>query len=120
MQDPDVESRVAEETIRKTWGKSVATTQKKALALVPEWAKSGDSICWLLGGEVPILLRQDPVDGKYTMVGKCHVHGFMDGEVLMEAREAAETDYGRAESESWLYRLHTEPLLFPTTRFAIK
>ncbi|KAI4089914.1 MAG: hypothetical protein L6R37_007970 [Teloschistes peruensis] len=120
IKDSDVESRVAEETIRKMWGKSVATTQKKALALVPEWAQIGDSICWLLGGEVPILLRQDPVDGKYTMVGECYVHGFMDGEVLMEAREEVEPDYGRTDSESWLYRLHTEPLPFRPTRFTIK
>ncbi|KAL8692741.1 MAG: hypothetical protein Q9218_002300 [Villophora microphyllina] len=122
--DPDA----LDEMVKNLWNKGVAMTQRNCLALVPEWANPTDIICWLMGGEVPILLRHDPTDGKYTLVGECYVHGFMDGEVLVEAQRSAELakpldriDINDDKRDtSWLHRLHEQPLPFSTTEFTIK
>ena len=98
-----------DELMNNTWGKAVAITQSSFLALVPDWAKPGDTICWMLGGEVPLIIRRDSADGKYTFVGQGYVHGYMDGEVLLEARDLMDWDYDGVD-KSWLTRLHEEPL----------
>jgi hypothetical protein len=79
-------------------GSNILITQNKRLGIVSEEAEPSDTIALLLGGEVPIVLRLDG-DGKY-----CYVHGFMDGEGLVEARHAAEPYYDVNET-SWVRRL---------------
>jgi hypothetical protein len=79
--------------------------------------KPGDIVALLLGGEVPIILRPDGHD--YTFGGECYIHGFMDGEGLIEAKRLAEPDSDPNDT-SWLQRLHEEPLPFETQDFIIK
>jgi hypothetical protein len=87
--------------------------QKGKFGLAPTGAE-GTAICVVLGSEVPLLLRLDPSDGKYRFVGECYLHGFMDGEALVEARrEAMGADELDGGDTSWLNRLHEESLSFP-------
>ncbi|KAL8868332.1 MAG: hypothetical protein Q9174_005063 [Haloplaca sp. 1 TL-2023] len=99
--------------------RTVATTRDNHLMLVPEWTQPGDHVCFLMGGEVPLVLRHDQIDGKWRMVGECKVHGFMDGEALVEARGSFDPDHDTSDS-SWLYRLHKEPMPFPVKDFIIE
>ncbi|KAG8530604.1 uncharacterized protein KY384_004642 [Bacidia gigantensis] len=97
----------------------IAFTQHGRFGVVPKAARVGDTIAILMGGDVPILLRPDPSDHKYEFVGECYMHGFMDGQALVEARRKAEPDYDHKDT-SWLERLHEEPLPFPTVEITIK
>ena len=100
-------------------GRRLAITRNFYIGFLPAQAKSGDAIAFLLGGEVPVILRRDPEDGKYTFVGECYMHGFMDGEALIEARRQAQPDYDHSDT-SWLDRLHEEDFPFQTTASTIK
>jgi len=54
------------------------------MCLVPAAAKSGDLICLLKGGAVPLMLRQ--LTGfQWTLVGQYYVHGIMYGEAFQES-----------------------------------
>ena len=68
------------------------------------------------GGGVPLILR--PCGDKYTFVGECYLHGFMDGEAFVNARSAADPTYDKTD-RSWLERLHEEPIPFPTQKFVL-
>ena len=51
------------------------------LGWVPRRAQVGDLFCVFLGAKVPHLLR--PVaDGRYELIGPCHLQGCMNGEVI--------------------------------------
>lgn len=56
-------------------------TENGRFAQVPFNSQSGDSICVLVGGEVPFVIRPTG-RGTYTLVGECYVDGVMDGETL--------------------------------------
>jgi hypothetical protein len=59
-------------------------TARGFLGLVAPETKVGDSVCLLLGGDAPFVVRQnEPTpDSKltYTLVGDCYVHGLMNEE----------------------------------------
>jgi len=68
-----------------------AVTRRGYMAIVPLLARSGDSICLVLGTDVPFVLRKIPIHQSkekygqkqcYNLVGECYVHGIMDGEGL--------------------------------------
>ncbi|RFU33188.1 hypothetical protein B7463_g3139, partial [Scytalidium lignicola] len=61
--------------------RSLCTTERGYLCLAPPDAEVGDSLCILLGGRVPYILRLDD-GGAYILVGESYVHGFMKGEAL--------------------------------------
>ncbi|KAM5341811.1 hypothetical protein ACJ41O_014842 [Fusarium nematophilum] len=67
-------------------GERNIVTKEGRFGLAPVSARKGDMICLVPGGEVPLLLRPDADGGKFTFAGECYVHGFMDGEGLVEAR----------------------------------
>jgi hypothetical protein len=48
---------------------------------VPRGSEIGDTICILLGGCVPFVLR-DTGDGYFKFIGECYIHGIMDGEAM--------------------------------------
>ncbi|UQC76235.1 heterokaryon incompatibility protein [Colletotrichum lupini] len=60
------------------------------LCLVPRNAKVGDSICLLLGSEVPFVVRPTK-GGRYELIGDAYVSGVMDGEAIASG-EYFETD----------------------------
>lgn len=59
-------------------------TKRGLLGLVAPETKIGDSVCLLLSGDAPFVLRQSDatLDGRltYTLVGECYVHGLMNEE----------------------------------------
>jgi hypothetical protein len=87
------------------------------MGLAPYNAEKGDLVYLLFGCEVPVILRSDGEDFKF--IGQCYIHGFMDGEALVEARKNAQPDYDHNDT-SWLDRLHEEPLPFETQEVVIK
>jgi hypothetical protein len=48
------------------------------LGIGPPSVSVGDSVCILLGGQVPFIVRDE------TLIGECYVHGMMDGNMLEE------------------------------------
>ena len=97
-------------------GSFLIRTEKGMLGRVPPTVKSGDIVIVPLGGQVPIVLR--PCRDKFTLVGECYLHGFMDGEALVDARKTADTTYDDID-RSWLGRLHEEPIPFPTQEYLL-
>ncbi|CAJ2500407.1 Uu.00g032600.m01.CDS01 [Anthostomella pinea] len=60
----------------------VAQTSRGYLALVPSNSRPGDSLCALLGGRVPYVLRPTSRWDGYAICGEGYVHGVMDGELF--------------------------------------
>lgn len=61
------------------------------MAIVPQLAEPGDSICLIFGADVPFVLRKVPTQRSrekygrkqcYNLVGECYVYRIMDGEGL--------------------------------------
>jgi hypothetical protein len=64
------------------------TGTRRALALTPLSAKSGDEIWILFNGRTPYVLRK--IDGEeqgYYFLGESYLHGFMDGELFLRDKE---------------------------------
>lgn len=61
--------------------RSLCATERGCLCLAPPDTEVRDSVCILLGGRVPYILRPKH-GGAYTLVGESYVHGFMKGEAL--------------------------------------
>ena len=91
-------------------------TQQGMLGNVNALAQAGDIVVIACGGRVPLVLR--PCGDKYTFIGKCYVHGFMDGEAFIDARIATDPSYDKT-NRSWLKRLHEEPIPFSTQNFVV-
>jgi hypothetical protein len=53
------------------------------IGLAPEHAKVGDSVCILLGGRLPYLLRTDAA-GNTKLIGEAYIHGLMKGEAMIQ------------------------------------
>ncbi|KAL9617195.1 MAG: hypothetical protein Q9160_008000 [Pyrenula sp. 1 TL-2023] len=80
----------------------IAMTRQGYYANVPITAQEDDVIAILYGSNLPLVLRpinyterpggEDKV--KYTLVGQCYVHGFMEGQAL---RAAAKEEQANAE-----------------------
>jgi len=51
------------------------------LGLVPAAAELGDMIAFLVGCELPMVLRRDHGTGNWKVVGPGWVYGLMDGEL---------------------------------------
>ena len=51
------------------------------MMLGPEEAQTGDVVYIIPGNETPFLLRPK-MDGGFTFVGECYIHGMMDGSSL--------------------------------------
>lgn len=104
--------------IEKGRSRSIFMTDHGHLGMATNNIRGGDIVTLLLGGELPLILR--PVEGVdiYTFVGECYLHGFMDGEGLVEARRQAQPEYD-SDDQYWLQRLHEEPFPVPTRAFTI-
>jgi hypothetical protein len=91
-------------------------TKNHRIGLAPLHAQKGDVVCLLLGGEVPLLLRE--AGDEYEFVGECYVHGLMNGEGLIEARRRAQPN-SNSSDVSWLETVHRGPRSFNTEEFII-
>jgi hypothetical protein len=58
-------------------GRVFAVSRNGLFCLAPAETMPGDSIAFVSGGEVPLLLR--PHEDKFHLVGECYVHCLMDG-----------------------------------------
>ena len=71
-------------------GRSIFVAEEaKYVGLGPKESRPGDSICILLGGNVPYLLRprtssalDDAGNKTWEFIGECYVRGIMDGEAM--------------------------------------
>ncbi|KAH6989738.1 heterokaryon incompatibility protein-domain-containing protein [Ilyonectria sp. MPI-CAGE-AT-0026] len=66
---------------RLTTTTKFCVTKNGRFGLLPPTSQPGDSICVLLGGEVPFVIRPTG-SGTYNLVGECYIDGAMDGEAL--------------------------------------
>ncbi|KAF2143986.1 uncharacterized protein K452DRAFT_306631 [Aplosporella prunicola CBS 121167] len=57
------------------------TMSNGSFGLGPKEAREGDSVCIILGAQVPFVLRKSE-QGTYRIVGECYVYGIMDGEAV--------------------------------------
>ena len=62
-------------------GTRFCVTQDGYMGLVPTRAAKGDTICVLMGGAVPFVIRGTE-NGQFRLLGECYVHGLMDGKAL--------------------------------------
>ena len=97
--------------------RAIFVTESDRLGIAPDKILPGDVITMLLGGEVPVVLRPfgDEV-GHYTYIAECYVHGFMDGESLVEARRSAQPDHDPTDV-AWLKDLGEGDVPFPVQEF---
>ena len=54
------------------------------MALVPNLAQVGDSICIFLCGPAPFVVRRDDEGDSHLLIGEAYVDGLMDGEAIDE------------------------------------
>lgn len=64
------------------FGRVFSTTESDHMGLAPKSARKGDQVYVLLGCQSPMLLRPGE-PGRWSVVGECYTHGFMDGEALL-------------------------------------
>lgn len=54
------------------------------IALVPDYAKTGDLIRVMFGGAALFVLRR--LGGDCVLIGECYCHGLMDGEAIKDLK----------------------------------
>ena len=66
-------------------GRTVFETQDGFVGIGPPSARSGDTVCVLLGSKVHMLLRpfSNVTESGFTVIGECYVHGLDDGVTLL-------------------------------------
>ncbi|KAJ8128176.1 hypothetical protein O1611_g5460 [Lasiodiplodia mahajangana] len=74
------------ELMRDATDRRLCTATDGLVGLAPPNSVPGDKVALLLGGRVPVVLRQD-ADG-YRLVGEAYVHGAMYGK-MMDAKKLA-------------------------------
>ncbi|KAM0334497.1 hypothetical protein ACHAQA_001526 [Verticillium albo-atrum] len=57
-------------------------TERGYLGLGSKDLRAGDRLCVLLGGALPLLLRESDQHGGFQYIGGAYVHGIMEGEVV--------------------------------------
>ncbi|MCJ1352195.1 MAG: hypothetical protein MMC33_002179 [Icmadophila ericetorum] len=72
-----------------TIGRRAAVSKQGFFGLVPKYAKVGDQLYVLPGGQMLYVLRplKDEDEGCFKVIGESHVHGLMDGEVMDWVKE---------------------------------
>ena len=97
--------------------RSIIISESGRLGIASDDVLPGDVIAMLLGGEVPIALRPlENKPGHYNFVSECYIHGFMDGESLIDARRYAQSEHDPSDV-SWLHDLHASDIPFPVQEF---
>lgn len=82
--DQSYDNNVRESVEEIVKGKTVFAINGNIMYLTESGCKSGNIVCFFLGGELPFILQQLP-SGKFQLHGEADVHSKTDGEVqLME------------------------------------
>jgi hypothetical protein len=68
----------------ESMGRRLITTNAGYIGMGPCRVKKGDKICVLLGCSIPLILRHRPGTTSSEVIGECYLHGFMNGEVLVD------------------------------------
>jgi hypothetical protein len=63
-------------------GRSYSGKRKGCMGLGPAETREEDVVVVMLGGSVPFILREKGT--RFTLVGKCYVHGAIKGEVIKD------------------------------------
>lgn len=80
----DIVSEMSTQVEMSCTGRMMMLTKEKDLALGPHVSQVGDTICWLEGCSVPVVLRAAKKtagnnDSRWTVVGACYLQGSMSG-----------------------------------------
>ena len=63
-------------------------TPNKIMGVAPVAARSDDTLCLLVGGTVPFILRRVSEEGteqkEYKLIGPAYLHGYMSGQAIVE------------------------------------
>lgn len=110
--------RLLHSLISMRMSRTMIVTESGRLGMASENVRIGDVITMLLGGEAPVVLRPMNEYGHYTFVAECYVHGFMDGESLVEARKSAQPEHDPVD-ESWLKEPNLGNVKLPVQEFQI-
>jgi hypothetical protein len=91
--NPDVPQSVEDRELcylaRIAFNRCICVTEKGHLALVPLATQVGDRVSILHGSKVPLVLRQQPKERMYNVVGPDYVEGMMEGDDVTWAIEEA-------------------------------
>ena len=63
-------------------GRCFFITKGKSMGSGPAAAQAGDSVCILYGRPTPFILRRNPSQSRYRLIGEAYVNGVMDGEAF--------------------------------------
>ena len=109
-----LERRGVDEEVRyATSQRRFFVTSKGYMGIGSEILKKHDVVFLLLGSDSPFILRRVPESSTFKLVGKCYIHGIMDGEALIDHRAKFDSTYDKTE-RTWLDGLDEGSLPFPT------
>ena len=114
--------RLRYETLKQSFTKlakfqSIIISESGRLGIASDDVLPGDVIAMLLDSKVLVALRPlENKPGHYTFVSECYIHGFMDGESLVDARRSVQPEYDPSDV-SWLQNLHVDDVPFTVQEF---
>ena len=85
-------------------------TESGHMGLTHRSNQVGDKVYVLLGGDMPFVLR--PKNNHFLFRGEAYVHGIMDGEALINARQKADPSW--VPEAGWFEELKEGPMPFET------
>jgi hypothetical protein len=74
---------------RIAFNRCICVTRRGNLALVPLETRVGDAVAVLHGSKVPLILRDQPTENMYRVVGQAYVENMMRGEAVTWTVEEA-------------------------------
>ncbi|KAI0468437.1 heterokaryon incompatibility protein-domain-containing protein [Xylaria cf. heliscus] len=74
------------DTRARTVNRRMFYTESGYIGLGPRLTWDGDRVFLVKGSRTPLLLRPQPQEGKWELLGDCYVHGIMQGEAFDETK----------------------------------
>ncbi|KAI8635512.1 heterokaryon incompatibility protein-domain-containing protein [Xylariaceae sp. FL1651] len=74
------------DTRARTVYRKMFYTKSGYIGLGPRLTGEGDRVFLVKGSRAPLLLRPQPQNGKWELLGDCYVHGIMQGEAFDETK----------------------------------
>lgn len=98
--------------------RNLIVTKDGLLGMAADIVQPGDAIVLLLGSTAPSVLRPLNELGHYMYIADCYLHGYMDGEALVDAWKICHPE-GNLQDVFWLESLHLQDPPFPIESFHI-